>query len=563
MNTSEGFDTILLKDFLDKIHEKTRNEITQIKKTLRQHELEIYNKWKVLYKKCNPVDYLVNSSETSRKTLCLQDCYRNIDKFSRFMERNYHTFIDMLSMYDCYMSRLKAAEHDVSTTQRRINVIELNISKATYKLKNYVTSFMSGILYVTPSRLYKLNDFVRVFTGKSLKLPTVNIKDTLDSLTIYVTKNKSNSTERRNNEKNGLGVNEVVCHTRSCNRTGDELVCNSNILQTTTQPQRHNDSQPMTVIKDNEISCQNGVCRRPNEYSLVDDTLDSDSMSIDSADSWFEDELKVSDDTVDMGNSAFRVSHDPELSTDKSSFHRLHADEEPEDVPLSPEIVYRYNEIVYEKLQTPDYDIIHDVDIKNYVSMIRKYLRNLYHERSIPENTRGLQVSLPEYLRKTFKAIPVCGNGSCFYGALSIQIIGDESLSGVLRVLLVYHMKINKLWIIHNFYINISADKTFDDLIQESLSSNEYIDGGYPPVIMSIILDRPINIYGYEKNTFMRINSWVFQSLKNHRANQLSEFFLYLHENHYTALVLLKNDTSNIPPLEDYKVDVFSTFTLV
>lgn len=546
------FDTNTLRKILSEIDNKVQSEIGQIKTKIKQHELEIYNKWKLLYKKCNPVDYLINSSYTSRRAKCLKDCYDNIDMFSTFISNYTRTLNDMLNMYDSFVTRVKTSAEHVDSIALRVKFIESEIIDVFSEFKIYVTSFgKHGVLYVTPLRFYKLHEFIYIFTGEQLKLPTVDLDKTLEDLAIYLTTNKI---EPVNNAK------ALICDTRVCSYT------------TTDDTQRDITASPITSVDafggDNVATINLG--------DITD--IQFEAMSV-ANDDWFEDELKTNeepavvatvsapDDTI-AANTTTTTTTITNPTTENVNthdlFYRLYDNEEINEILLTHPEVIAYSKIIYEKLLTPDdYNIIDDAEIKNYVTMIRKYLRDLYHEADMRDDARGLQVTLPEYLRKVFRPVSVCGNGSCFYSALSTQMLGNASLASVLRVIIVYHMKINKWWILNNFYIDLSGDTTFNDLVRKSLLSHEYVDGGFTPVMMSIILDKPINIYGHTKNTFIRINSWVFQSLKTHRANQLSEFYLYLHENHYTALELLQNDTSNIPHLDDYKADVFSTFVLI
>lgn len=551
MSALDVFDTGTLRELLAKINSETQNGIMEIKTNLKRHELEIYNKWKSLYKKCNPVDYLINSSNTLGKTKCLQNCYENIGKFSTFIQNNYRTLIGMLGMYDSYSTRLKTSAENVDSIVVRIKFLESEINKVISKFKLYISNFCNiGILYVTPLSFYKLYDFIYDFTGEQLKLPILYLDDTLNRVTIYPNKNNINSSTNTATQSE-----TALCDTRLYSSKATDDNHESTPVISVAQQQT-----PTPVISDNndDFDITNTSFMDIDEISDVQLEL----MSIDSANSWFEDELKPTEEILDGLDDVLNLQSVP-IYTDQSLFYKLHSDEAINEVLVDRQEAIEYSKIIYGKLLTPDYNIIDNAEIKNYVTMIRMYLRSLYHEKDMREDARGLRVSLPEYLRKAFKVIPVCGDGSCFYSALSVQMIGDSSLSDVLRVIIVYHMKINESWILQNFDIDLKEYTTFDDLVQKSLSSNEYIDGGYPPVMMSIILDKPINIYGYAEGTFLRINSWVFQSLRAYRADQLSEFYIYLHENHYTALELLTNDTSNIPPLDDYKVDVFSTFALV
>lgn len=560
MNALKVFDTSQLRNLLMKIYDKTQTTVIQIKAKLKRHELEIYNKWKILYKKCNPVDYLLNSSCTLSQNNCLRDCYTNIDKFLIFMQTNNRKVRDMLDMYDVNVRSLgTAAEHDDSIILRVI-FLESEIIRTISDVKRHVVSFgKHGVLYVTPLRFYKLYEFVEVFIGIPLKLPTLNLDDTLNDLTIYLTNNKIEVPYKKpiyasTTTKPEIGVSEL-CGTRVCSRksTDDKHEFVPNTMME-------------TAFYRTDVCRQSGRSDKSNCSSMnLGDVSDSQFESMSVANSWFEDELKPRDDVSDSSEHSDdkSVERDTLRNTETSLFHELYNDNTIDDAPWNFQQVLNHSKIIYERLLQPGNEIIYDETIRTYVGIICKYLRGLYRKNVMQENVRGLPIVLPEYLRKVFRAVPVCGDGSCFYSAMSMQIIGDTTLAYILRVIIVYHMQINKWWILNNFYIDLDGNTRFDDVVKKSLLPNEYIDGGYPPVMMSIILHRPINIYGYARGTFVRINPWVFQSLKTHRPDQLSEFYVYLHDNHYTALELLKNDTSDIPQLDDYNANVFSTFESV
>lgn len=586
----EVFDTDKLSDLLESIHAETRRGIIKTHEDTRRYERDTYDKWRELYKKCNPIDYLINSSASSIKTKCLRDCYDNMNKFLIFITDTHRKLLGMFGVYESYVARARSDECDASIL-RRLGIIESQIIKNVSKLQTYIESFDKlGILYVSPLRFYRLFEFIKVFTGQPLELPTLKIDDTMKSLTIYLRTNKK------------IVTVTGYCVTRNDKRLTTEPMNDTEVQETPRRdyklppPSSSSPPPPPSLppppLVDRGYFCRNSVCRQSARSakseisSLINlgDTSDFqfESMSIgdssrirsdiDDTDSWFEDELIVSSE--DIPNDLMLLNNDDieeivavDASITDSLYDRLYAnyDGDQEMLPSKREAM-DYGEIVYAKLNTQStLEIEHDDEIRKYITHIRKYLRSLYNEsmNTTRDDPHGLQIALPEHLRKVFRAVSVCGDGSCFYSALSVQMISDSSLARLLRILVVYHMIINKWWILNNFYVNLNGDMTFNDLVKQSLSSREYIDGGYPPVMMSIILNRPINIYGHSKNTFIRINSWVFQSLETHRADQLSEFYVYLDESHYTALALLKNDTSNIPHLDDYKADVFSTFTLV
>uniref|UniRef100_A0A0C9RH44 Vrtn protein n=1 Tax=Fopius arisanus TaxID=64838 RepID=A0A0C9RH44_9HYME len=508
----------ILKNIITQINDETLGKIEEIRGDIKTHEIAIYNKWKNLYKQCNPVDYLLNSSNILHKSKCLQDCYDHIRKFSIFIQNNYDLVLKKFNLYDSYVNRLENYSESSDALGFRLNYIESEVVESIEKFLTFVMKFVNlGLLHVSSNRIYKLSDFILDFTEQSLKLPTLKLNDTIDDLTIYITQNKINST-----------VGKV--------KTGVINSTASSTDMTTTQYDNTNNSDKASDTQPSPIA--------DTEGGLVDLDLD------------LEAQFEV------MMQGGLRKSTNAKPPSISMESPPLLNTNDIDDI-LDYTQVIEYNNIIYDKLlldlESPSYDIMYDDEVKKYVVMICKYLRNMYYNESIPEQKDFIKITLPEYLRKTFKAVGVCGDGSCFYNAISVQLIGNTSLANVLRTIIVYHMKLNKWWLITYFYINLNDNKTFEQLIRDSLLSSTYVDGGYAPVMMSIILNKNINIYGYKSGTYLRINLWVFHTTKNHRTNQ--EIYLYLDNNHYSALELWdKNTLSNIPYLTEYQVDAFSDF---
>lgn len=426
--------TQLMIQLINEIIELIDNDVMQIYTDLKSIESQLLKKWLLLYKRCNPLDYLINAQQ-----------------YKRPLKQAFNYCLELLLKYKDYNNELKLSLNQYIDQQ--------DVTKMKECIKKFhtcVSQFIdTGILCISNDQIYKLEKFIQNFTTSTYKLKLNNIsriKILLDELTkVYESNNELSTTPQ----------------------------------PTTDKPLSFNTTTTITTITPTSTTTTTS-----EDLNAMDESLTQND---------------IIQTTIDL-----------------------------RDIVLLLDV----------------YSIIQNYNIRTILSKISNYLQNQYYNDLLTLNVdSGINVNLPKHLRKAFRIIPICGDGSCFYNALSVQMCGTTDLSLVLRTILVYYMIINESWIIKNFYI--SNNTSFKTLLINSLNSTEYIDDTYPPIMMSLILKRPINIYGQTLNQFIRINPSPVTDTK------IDEFFLYLHDNHYTALAQY-NRQSKPPPLNDYKLDDIS-----
>lgn len=188
------------------------------------------------------------------------------------------------------------------------------------------------------------------------------------------------------------------------------------------------------------------------------------------------------------------------------------------------------------------------------VLLLLNSLRIMKFENLSPsfQARRILRNEYDETFKKNFSIIFTTPNGNCLYNAISTCLIGDESLSTILRLLVVYAFKKN-----YSFFHNIVTQfEAYSLNFYASEAAREFTWGrDIHLYALSLVLERPIcTFHGYDFRSTS--NGLKFNAS---RLNGKSPIYLsFANKNHWEAIVPNAQDSPNIVPSKSLYNEEFS-----